>query len=71
MSTMKDVTLAIDGMHCDHCVDRVRDALAGIEGVSVQTVRIGRADVRCDPSSVSQEHLAAALDKAGYELSTE
>lgn len=67
MSTTQQRTLSIDGMHCDHCVDAVRDALEALDGVTVQSVDIGTAEVSYDPSLVSDEQLAAAIDDAGYE----
>lgn len=68
MST-QDRTLTIDGMHCEHCVDVVEDALAGLDGVTVRDVEVGSAQVAYDPAEVAGDALAAALDDAGYELS--
>ena len=34
--------LAVDGMHCQACVRRVRAALAALPGVVVDEVAIGR-----------------------------
>lgn len=62
-------TLTIDGMHCEHCVDVVGDALAGLDGVTVRDVEVGSAQVAYDPTEVADDVLAAALDDAGYELS--
>ncbi|MFO8099955.1 MAG: heavy-metal-associated domain-containing protein [Salinibacter sp.] len=69
MSTTQKNTLSIDGMHCDHCVDAVQDALEAIDGVTVESVAVGTATVTYDPSVVSHNQLAAALDDAGYTLS--
>lgn len=68
MSTTQKRTLAIDGMHCDHCVDTVRDALDALDGVTVRNVDIGTAEIAYDASHVSDEQLADAVDDAGYEL---
>jgi copper chaperone len=57
--------IAIDGMHCQACVQRVRKALEKVEGAQVRGVEVGSADVAIDPA-----HEAAALEavrKAGYE----
>lgn len=67
MSTTQQETFSIDGMHCEHCVDAVREALAALDGVTVEAVEVGRATVAHD-GSVSRDQLAAALDDAGYEL---
>ncbi|MEF8940002.1 MAG: heavy-metal-associated domain-containing protein [Salinivenus sp.] len=68
MST-QDRTLTIDGMHCEHCVDMVEDVLADLDGVTVQDVEVGSAQVAYDPAEVTDDVLAAALDDAGYVLS--
>jgi copper chaperone len=68
MSTTQQKTLSIDGMHCEHCVEVVREALESIRGVSVEHVEIGTADVAYDPSSVSDDQLATVLEDAGYAL---
>ncbi|MEF8795239.1 MAG: heavy-metal-associated domain-containing protein, partial [Salinivenus sp.] len=59
----------IDGMHCEHCVDMVEDVLADLDGVTVQDVEVGSAQVAYDPAEVTDDVLAAALDDAGYVLS--
>lgn len=64
----QDRTLTIDGMHCEHCVDRVEEALTGVDGVTVRNVAIGTAEVSYDASEVTDEQLAAVLDDAGYEM---
>jgi len=59
---MSEVTLQIDGMHCDACVRRVGRALQGVLGTVVEEVRIGTARVQ----SENVAPLLAALAKAGY-----
>ncbi|MFP4228711.1 MAG: heavy-metal-associated domain-containing protein [Salinivenus sp.] len=68
MSTTQQKTLSIDGMHCEHCVDVVEEALSELDGVRVEAVEVGAANVTYDPSVVSRDQLAAALEDAGYEL---
>ena len=70
MSTTQQETLSIDGMHCEHCVDAVQEALAGVDGVTVDAVEIGAAEVSYDPSAVSRGQLADAIENTGYELET-
>lgn len=60
---MSDVTLHIEGMSCGHCLNAVRRALAEVEGTTIRTVQIGRAEVDSDaPTDV----LVAAIEDAGY-----
>lgn len=63
---MSTKTLTINGMHCEHCVASVRDALEALDGVSVENVEIGQAKISVD--SVTDDELSAVLDEAGYEL---
>jgi copper chaperone len=59
------MNIAIEGMHCQACVKRVRMALEKVEGIAVRDVGIGSAEVDADAA-----HQAAALEaiqKAGYQ----
>ena len=63
---MQHVTLHIEGMSCGHCLNAVNRALRAVRGVEVESVQIGRADVRYDEQSTSPSALAAAVAEAGY-----
>jgi copper chaperone CopZ len=58
--------LHIEGMSCGHCLNAVSRALAEIPGVEIETVRMGRAEVRYDQARVSPAELEAAVAEAGY-----
>ena len=62
---MAEFTLQIDGMHCGSCVRRVSQALATVDGVKVEEVRVGaaRLSTTADPAPV--ELAIAALAKSG------
>jgi copper chaperone len=64
---MTRATLHIEGMSCDHCVRAVNRALTALPGVEIDSVLIGRADVRFDETKLSPEQLTAAVDEAGYQ----
>lgn len=63
---MQRTSLHIEGMSCGHCLNAVSQALAGIPGVEVESVRIGRAEVRYDEEATSPKALEAAVTEAGY-----
>jgi copper chaperone CopZ len=63
---METLHLAIDGMTCNHCVRAVAQALNQVEGVEIEGVTVGRADLRYDPALTSPEVIDAAIDAAGY-----
>ena len=61
-------TLAITGMGCGHCVISVRKALENIEGVEVEQVEIGSAEVEYDPGQIARQKLADAIKEEGFDL---
>jgi copper chaperone len=63
--------LHIDGMSCGHCLNAVNRALSELPGVEVDTVRMGRAEVRYDQTQVSPTQLEAAVADAGYRASVQ
>jgi len=65
---MRQITLRIGGMSCEHCEKAVRGALARIPGVEIDAVNIGSATVRIDPAKAKVDQLVAAIDDLGYEV---
>jgi copper chaperone len=57
--------LAIDGMHCQACVARVRKALEKVDGARVDRVDVGSAEVSVD--SLREPLVLDAILKAGYQ----
>ncbi|WP_263790033.1 heavy-metal-associated domain-containing protein [Salinibacter sp.] len=69
MTTDSAAALPVEGMSCDHCAERVTEALEGVEGVSHASVDLeaGQATLKA-ADHVSCETLAEAVDEAGYEV---
>ena len=63
---MNRTTLKIDGMSCGHCVESVKKALEGLDGVKVESVSVGAAAVQYDPAVASPEQIVDAISDAGY-----
>ena len=63
---MAEFTLRIDGMHCGSCVRRVTQALASVEGVVVDEVRLGSARLTSNVDPVPSDLALAAVAKAGF-----
>ncbi|HET7469668.1 MAG TPA: heavy-metal-associated domain-containing protein [Gemmatimonadales bacterium] len=63
---MQHLTLHIDGMSCGHCMNAVNRALAELPGVEVESVRMGRAELRYDDQQVNPARIEAAVADAGY-----
>jgi copper chaperone CopZ len=63
---MAEFMLRIDGMHCGSCVKRVTQALASVEGVVVNEVRVGAARFTSSQNPAPVDLAVAALAKAGF-----
>jgi copper chaperone len=60
------LNLAIEGMHCGACVRRVASALQSVEGVTVNSVEVGSANVVFEGSETSAQDITAVLDRIGF-----
>jgi copper chaperone len=62
----EELTLSIDGMHCEGCVRRVTTALKEVQGVEPVAVEVGSAQVTFDPDKVNVEEISAAIGRIGF-----
>jgi len=62
------VTIPVSGMHCDHCVSRVKASLAKLGGVKSVDVNLekGQAVVAYEKGKVAPAKLAEAIEAAGF-----
>jgi copper chaperone CopZ len=67
---MNPLVLHITGMSCTHCLNAVSAALSVLPGVTLRSVRIGRAELDYNPAQISPEKIAAAVSDAGYSATT-
>jgi copper chaperone len=65
---MKDITLAISGMSCGHCLNAVNHALGTVPGIEVKSVVIGRAELRVPDGVDGEAQAKAAIEQAGYKV---
>ncbi len=63
---MDTLHLDIDGMSCGHCVGSVKKALAALDGVSLDAVTVGSAELRFDPTKTRADTILDAVAEAGY-----
>jgi copper chaperone CopZ len=65
-----ELTLLVEGMTCQHCVNAVSQevgALAGVEDVSIDLVLEGQSTLRVSSSdTLPRDVVAAAVAMAGY-----
>jgi Cu+-exporting ATPase len=68
-ATSARIVLPVEGMTCATCAGRVEKALSALPGVHA-TVNLAaeHADVSYDPARVGAAALAAAVERAGYEV---
>jgi copper chaperone CopZ len=66
---MNNVTFKLEGMHCTGCASTIEALLqkAGVRRVSAD-FDAGEARVLYDPAAVSEDDLAAVIEKAGYRV---
>lgn len=58
-------TIAVSGMACEHCEDRVASALRAVE--TVEAVEVDRAAGRATvEGTAAVDDLVAAVEEAGY-----
>ena len=57
--------LAIDGMHCDGCVRRVKNLLGKVAGVASADVSLGKATLELTDAAL-EASVVETLTKAGY-----
>jgi copper chaperone len=66
---VQHLTLHIEGMSCGHCLNAVSRALSELPGVEVESIRMGRADLRYDEQQLNPSCIEAAVADAGYRAS--
>ena len=67
---MQNVTLNVQGMSCQGCVEsvtRVLKATPGVRDVHV-SLNPGRAEVSYDPAQATVNALRGAIEDAGYDV---
>jgi copper chaperone len=63
---MTRLTLHIEGMSCGHCLNAVNRALTELPGVTIDSIRIGRAELEYDERATTPARIEAAVSDAGY-----
>ena len=65
---MKETTVNIGGMSCEHCVKRVKKTLDALAGISKADVTVGRAVAAYDESKLSEDEIKKTIENAGYQI---
>lgn len=69
-SAVVTAEIAVDGMSCQNCADKIDAALSELEGVKEVDVRLenGLASVKYDPALVTMPAMEASITKLGYAI---
>lgn len=67
---VKPMVLMVEGMMCAHCAGRVQSALQEVEGVKKVQVNLAAKEVAVEGDNLSQTALRAAVEKAGYRVTS-
>lgn len=67
---MKNVTFKVEGMHCTGCASTVQLLLQRLPGVRRVSAyfNIGEVSVLFEPATVSEDEIAAVIEKPGYRV---
>ena len=67
---MKSVTLKVEGMRCNGCVETIRSLVSAQPGVHGAEVSLtdARARVLYDPKSIDEDRLIETIQKPGYRV---
>ena len=65
----KDMVLKISGMHCEHCVAAVKQALENLPEIAKADVNLKKAEARIRLNGdLNEEKTRQAIQEAGFEL---
>ncbi|MGC4377922.1 copper chaperone CopZ [Fictibacillus sp. Mic-4] len=69
---MQNVTLSVQGMSCNHCVNSIESEVGKLNGVSEVKVRLneGKVDVTFNSEVVSLEQIKETIEEQGYDVAS-
>ncbi len=65
----KSVTISVDGMSCDHCANKVKNALESINGISKVKVNLNKKEVVIYyKENINIEKIETTINDLGYKF---
>ena len=61
-------TIAIEGMHCQHCVQAVNEALAAVAGVTSVAVSLEQNNAVVNSENLDDAALKEAVEDMGFDV---
>lgn len=68
MIRMKNVTLQVEGMSCQHCVNSIEGALKQIGATAKVHLADGTVDVAFDENAITIQQVKEAIEEQGYDV---
>ncbi|KIL36440.1 copper resistance protein CopZ [Cohnella kolymensis] len=65
---MQNVTLKVQGMSCNHCVNSVEGAVKKLGAAAKVDLAAGAVDVQYDDNKLSLDDIKAAIEDQGYDV---
>ncbi len=67
---MTDVTLNVDGMSCDHCVNAITKSLLSLDGIKDVKVNLNNKTVfvKYDNTKISLDVIKNDIEEQGYDI---
>ncbi|MFD2673283.1 copper ion binding protein [Marinicrinis sediminis] len=65
---MKELTLQVEGMSCNHCVAAIEKALMKLDAEGKVDLASKKVDVRYDEAKTSVEEIKEAIEDQGYDV---
>ncbi|WP_114571293.1 cation transporter [Exiguobacterium flavidum] len=65
---MKETTIQVEGMTCNHCKASVEGALKEVSGVKDATVSLENKNVTVTYDDVEEVKLVEAIEEVGYDV---
>ncbi|MCL5044543.1 MAG: cation transporter [Deltaproteobacteria bacterium] len=69
----RNITLTVEGMHCEGCAEKLTARLRKLAGVAEATVSFAerRARIAYDPGAADQARITAEIEKSGFSAAEE
>jgi len=67
---MIDVTLKVDGMSCEHCVNAITKSLLSLDGIKDVKVNLNNKTVfvKYDSTKISLDSIKNDIEEQGYDI---
>lgn len=65
----KNVTISVDGMSCEHCANKVKNALESLNGISKVRVNLNKKEVVIYyKDNIDFEKIETTINNLGYKF---